>query len=156
MALHSRLWISIPYEFQIPTSSSEFLARRPPFLRVEYKIYSRVGDKGISDGRGEATSENREKNLEVLACLLQTPRNWPILGGIQFPNQKKGCNRIRRPREKRQQRPWKTGTSWNSALSTRRYQREDYLVHRATTPPPTWVKWQINPTAPTHAQRIWK
>ena len=37
-----------------------FLARLPPFFCVEYKNDFRVGYKGISDGRVEATSEIRE------------------------------------------------------------------------------------------------
>ena len=51
----------IPHKFPIPTFSSAFLARLLTFLRVEYESDFQVGDKGISNGRLEATSVNREK-----------------------------------------------------------------------------------------------
>ena len=91
-----------------------------------------------------------------MSCLLQTPWKWPILGGRRFPNQNKGCNRIFRPRAKREPQPWKTDKCWNSVCSTLRCQRNDCPGQRAKTPPPTWVKGQIHPTAPSHAQKIWK
>ena len=61
MAFHYRLWVYIPYKFQIPTSSSAFLSRLQPFLCLYYESYFWVGYKGISYGRVKVTLLNREK-----------------------------------------------------------------------------------------------
>ena len=84
MASHEQFWIYIPYKFQILTSSSEFLARLTPFLRVEYESDFRVGDKGISNGRVEATSENREKFWRFWRAYCKPLGIEPYLEEVDF------------------------------------------------------------------------
>ena len=60
MALNKRFRISIPHKFPIPISSSAFVAKLPPFLRVEYESDLRVWYKSIYNGIVEETSANRE------------------------------------------------------------------------------------------------
>ena len=53
----SEFLLRMNYKFPLP--QSVFLLRLLPFLRVEYKSDFRVGEKEISNGRVEETSENR-------------------------------------------------------------------------------------------------
>ena len=56
-----------------------FLARLPPFLHVEYESDFRVWEKGISDGRVEATSKNREKFWRFWRAYFKPVGIYPYL-----------------------------------------------------------------------------
>ena len=56
----------------------------PPFLRVEYKIDFRVGDKGVSDGRFEVTSENRENLWRFCRAYCKPLGIAPYLDEVDF------------------------------------------------------------------------
>ena len=96
------------------------------------------------------------KRFEGSCVPIANPSELTRTWRKSIPNQNKGCNRVFRPHEKSQPRPWKTGTSWNSVSSTWSCQCEYFPGHGLTNHPPTWVKRQIHPPASTHAQRVWK
>ena len=60
------------------------MARISTYLRVEYDSDFRVGDKGISDGRVDATSDNRDKFWRFWRAYCKPPGIDPYLGEVDF------------------------------------------------------------------------
>ena len=60
------------------------MARLPTFLSVEYESDFRVGDKGISNGRAEATSKNWEKFWRIWSDYCKPLGIEPYLEEVDF------------------------------------------------------------------------